>query len=105
MSMRLPRCARTSSMRADKVRRSCTRARNRRSEPSRSRAGRDTVGGKTDGGKADGDTTGGGSAFAAVGRRRLILEIDIPGVAQQLGLDRNVQAVVDGVVELPEADH
>src|SRR5262249_8242460 len=97
--MRRPWCSRTASMRVEMVRRSCTSARKRVSAPSSISASRDTVS---------------GSAYALVGRdgltplargRRRTLEIDISGIAQELRLDRNVQAVVHGVVELPEADH
>ena len=45
------------------------------------------------------------SGVAVPARPRRSLEIDIPGIVQELGFDRNMQAVVDGVVELPEADN
>src|SRR3984957_19550582 len=108
MPMRRPWCARTISMRVAMVRRSATSARKRRSEPRSSSASRVAVGGSTNSGVAPSCPARAADALAgapARARRRPPLEIDIAGVAEELRLDRNVQAVVHRVVELPEADH
>src|SRR3984885_14376405 len=96
-----PRCVRAISMRAEIVSRSLTSVRNRRSEPPSSRLARDAVGGRT-----NVPASGIMGALLLPGRRRgrALLEADIAGIIEKLRLDRNVKAVVDGVVELPEAD-
>src|SRR5271154_5710703 len=87
------------------VRRSWTSARKRASEPCSSKLGRDTVSGKfsTAARSRLGAPDFGPPAMARAGRATL--EIDIPGIAQQLRFHRNMQAVMNGVVELPEAHH
>src|SRR3982750_3373940 len=97
MPMRRPRCSRTISMRVDMVKRSATRARNFWSEPPFRSGARVTVAGKAYGPAS--------SSRSAPARPRRSLEADIPGVVQELRLNRDVQAVLDGVVELPETDH
>src|SRR5437660_305653 len=97
MPMRLPRGARTISNRLAMVKRPLTRTRRRRSQRPSSSAGCEGVGGKV---------------FAALAASAPLcfcfasrsLEIDISGVAEQRGFDRDMQAVMHGVVELPEAD-
>ena len=36
--------------------------------------------------------------------RALVLHVDVTRIAKQLGLERNVQRIVGGVVHLPESD-
>src|ERR1700722_13227931 len=108
MPMRRPWCARTISMRVAMVRRSATSARKRRSEPRSSSASRVAVGGSTNSGVAPSCPARAADALAGApgrGRPRPPLEIDSARGAEELPLDRNVQAVVHRVVELPEADH
>src|SRR5262249_32281459 len=94
--MRPPRCVRTISMRLAIVKRSLTRLRNRRSGPLSGNAAPGTVDGQMEGGAC--------SPFVRV-RACANLEIDISGVTEQRRFDGNVQAVVYGVVELPEPDY
>src|SRR5258707_14798788 len=82
----------------------------RRSDPRSISAGCDTV--TADGAAASSSPRRlrrGAEASARTLRLRrsrvLVSETDISGVLQELALDRNMQAVVHGVVELPEADH
>src|SRR6516165_5029668 len=84
------------------VNRSCTRARNRWSDPRSSSAPFEVVGASA---YAAFPLPRPRSALLAVLRRCASLEIDISGIAEQRGFDRNMQAVVHGVVELPETDH
>jgi len=92
-----PRCSRTSSMRVEMVKSIVDERAEPRSDPLQAgRPARDR--------RAERKTPARSVVSRAAGRRAS-LETDISGVAQELGLHRNMQTVVYGIVELPEADH
>src|ERR1700694_4563098 len=76
--------------------------RKRWSELPSSSAGRDTVAGRLN--LPALISTAGAAARRALTRLRPALEIDIARVLQELTFDRDVKAIVHGVVKLPEAD-